>query len=149
MRDTPMGEHLQMRIPLCVMPRFDASCNKCALQELAVHAEAHFWRATIQRPINLRKNESMKRTTIALAMAATAAIFLAACGKTEQGTQTTVNAPARQAIAPDAQSKDDLARIRELMEKEEARKQLQEAKSKATQKAIADGGKAPVPTFGR
>ncbi len=90
----------------------------------------------------------MKRTTttIALAIAATATILLAACSKTEQDTQPAANAPAS---APDAKSKDDLARIRELMEKDEERKQAQEAKAKASQKAISDGGKAPVPTFGR
>ncbi len=93
----------------------------------------------------------MKRTTttIALAIAATVTILLAACSKTEQDTQPAANTPATPASAPDAKSKDDLARIRELMEKDEERKQAQEAKAKASQKAISDGGKAPVPTFGR
>ena len=88
-------------------------------------------------------------TTIAMAIAATATIFLAACGKTEQISQPGTTAPATPASAPDTRSKDDLARIRELMEKEEARKQAQETKAKSLAESQKAGNSAPLNTFGR
>jgi hypothetical protein len=89
------------------------------------------------------------KTCASLAIAVTAAILMTACSKTEQGTQPAANAPANPASAPDAKNKDDLARIRELMEKEEARKVAEEAKSKSIQQQISDGGKAPIQRYGR
>jgi hypothetical protein len=89
------------------------------------------------------------KTCASLAIAVTAAILMNACSKTEQGTQPAANAPAKPASAPDTKNKDDLARIRELMEKEEARKQAQEARAKSLQEQMKDGSRAPVPTFGR
>jgi hypothetical protein len=70
------------------------------------------------------------KTRVVLAVAVTTAILMTACSKTEQGTQPAANAPATPASGLDGKSKEDLARIRELMEKEEARKQAQEAKDK-------------------
>lgn len=82
-----------------------------------------------------------------LAIAAT--VMLAACSKTEPTGQPAATAPALPASAPDTKAKDDLARIRELMEKDEARKVAQEAKAKSTQQQLLDSAKAPVNTFGR
>jgi hypothetical protein len=76
-----------------------------------------------------------------------ACALIVACGKKEEAAVPAappVVAPA----APD-KSKDDLARIRELMEKEEARKQEQEAKAKRLAKSQMDGATAPLQTFGR
>jgi cell division protein FtsN len=89
------------------------------------------------------------KTRVVLAVAVTTAILMTACSKTEQGTQPAANAPATPASGLDGKSKEDLARIRELMEKEEARKQAQETKSKSLQEQMKDGSRAPVPTFGR
>ena len=82
-----------------------------------------------------------------LAIAAT--VMLAACSKPEPASQPAATAPATPATTPDTKAKDDLARIRELMEKEEARKVAQEAKAKSTQQQLLDSAKAPVNTFGR
>ncbi len=91
----------------------------------------------------------MKHTSIALAIAATATLLLTACDKTEQATQPTATPPVTPKDSLDTKSKDDLARIRELMEKEEARKQAQEAKSKELGESLVKGARAPVNTFGR
>ena len=92
----------------------------------------------------------MKRTATSIAAVAIATTWmLAACSKTEPAGQPAANAPAIPASAPDTKAKDDLARIRELMEKEEARKVAEEAKAKSLQKQLSDGGKAPLLTYGR
>lgn len=96
----------------------------------------------------------MKRTAtttaiakIAIAIATT--WMLAACSKTEPTGQPAAIAPATPASALDTKAKDDLARIRELMEKEEARKVDQEAKTKLLQQQLLKSATAPVNTFGR
>ena len=94
----------------------------------------------------------MKRTATTTAIAAVVIAttwMLAACSKTEPTGQPAANAPAMPASAPDTKAKDDLARIRELMEKEEARKQAAAEKDKALGEAIVKAARAPVNTFGR
>ena len=92
----------------------------------------------------------MKRTATSIAAVVIATTgMLAACSKTEPAGQPAANAPAIPASAPGTKANDDLARIRELMEKEEARKVAQEAKAKSTQQQLLDSAKAPVNTFGR
>jgi major membrane immunogen (membrane-anchored lipoprotein) len=78
-----------------------------------------------------------------------AAAILTACGKKEEAAPPAATAPAVPASAPDGKNKDDLARIRELMEKEEARKVAQEAKDKKHANSRMEGAKAPLQTFGR
>jgi outer membrane protein assembly factor BamE (lipoprotein component of BamABCDE complex) len=87
--------------------------------------------------------------TIVLALAPALIFALSACSKTEQGAQPTANSPSSAASAPDSKSSDDLARIRELMEKEEVRKVAQAAKDKRLAESQKAGNSAPVPTFGR
>ena len=94
----------------------------------------------------------MKRTATTTAIAAVVIAttwMLTACSKTEPTGQPAANAPTAPASAPGTKANDDLARIRELMEKEEARKVAQEAKAKSTQQQLLDSAKAPVNTFGR
>lgn len=96
----------------------------------------------------------MNRTTssIALAIAVTvsATILLTGCGKTEQAAPpTTTNIPSKPADDLGSKSKDDLARIRELMEKDEARRKEQEAESRRLSKEAAAGARKPLLTFGR
>jgi hypothetical protein len=85
----------------------------------------------------------------ALAAIMIAAGILAACGKKEEAAPPAAAAPAVQASALDGKNKDDLARIRELMEKEEARKVAQEAKDKTHANSRMEGAKAPLQIFGR
>ena len=84
-----------------------------------------------------------------LAITVTTIALLAACSKQEQSAAPASGTPPLSASGLEDKSKDDLARIRELMEKDEARKQEQEAKSKSLQQQISRGGKAPLETFGR
>lgn len=91
----------------------------------------------------------MKHTRIALAIAATATLLLPSCGKTEQATQPTATTPVTPKDSLDTKSKDDLARIRELMEKDEVRKQAQEVKDKRLAESQKAGNSAPLNTFGR
>ena len=92
----------------------------------------------------------MKRTATSIAAVVIAtAWMLAACSKTEPTGQPAANAPAIPASTPDTKAKDDLARIRELMEKDEARKQAAAEKDKAMGEAISKALRAPVNTFGR
>ena len=94
----------------------------------------------------------MKRTATTTAIAAVVIAttwMLTACSKTEPTGQPAANAPTAPASAPGTRANDDLARIRELMEKEEARRVAEEAKAKSLQKQLSDGGKAPLLTYGR
>jgi PBP1b-binding outer membrane lipoprotein LpoB len=85
----------------------------------------------------------------ALAAIVIAAVILAACGKKEEAAPPAATAPAVPASAPESKNKDDLARIRELMEKEEARKVAQEAKDKKHANSRIEGAAAPINRYGR
>jgi PBP1b-binding outer membrane lipoprotein LpoB len=78
-----------------------------------------------------------------------AAAILAACGKKEEAAPPAATAPAVPASAPESKNKDDLARIRELMEKEDARKVAQEAKDKKHANSRIQGATDAPPKFGR
>lgn len=94
----------------------------------------------------------MKRTattTAAVAIAIATTWMLAACSKTEPTSQPAANAPTAPASAPGTKANDDLARIRELMEKDEARKQAEIEKGKALGAAFVKGAETPINTFGR
>ena len=94
----------------------------------------------------------MKRTATTTAIAAVAIAttwMLTACSKPEPTGQPAAIAPATPASAPDTKAKDDLARIRELMEKEEARRVAEDEKGKAMGEAIVRAAKTPINTFGR
>ncbi|MFM2275160.1 MAG: hypothetical protein RL211_1032 [Pseudomonadota bacterium] len=84
-----------------------------------------------------------------LAIAFIAAAILVACGKKEEGASSGAAAPASPADMTDSKTKDDLARIRELMEKEEARKQAQAKRDRELADNHIKGSKAPLQTFGR
>ena len=92
----------------------------------------------------------MKRTATSIAAVVIATTWmLAACSKTEPAGQPAANAPAIPASAPGTKANDDLARLRELMEQEDARKQAAAEKDKAMGEAISKALRAPVNTFGR
>lgn len=86
---------------------------------------------------------------IAYALATIVFSLIVACSKPEQVTQPAANAQPTPASGLESKSKEDLARIRELMEKEEARKQTQVERDASHQKQMQDGSRAPVPSFGR
>ena len=86
---------------------------------------------------------------LAYALATIVLSLIVACSKLEQVTQPAANAQPTPASGLESKSKDDLARIRELMEKEEARKQAQETQIVQDTKKANDRLSQPINKMGR